>query len=416
MAAKRRAALAAARKAAGYTQEQLSAVLHVERSTVIRWEAGRHAPVPYLWPKLAHVLGISRAQLTALLADNDPIQPTPSPSSENRAVPLEDMKRRTLMSWGVAVTAAAGVGIGAGTTVGMTDVRRLQRAAARLHGLDQQHGGDTLWHAALAEARDGMHLLEYGSYTDTVGQHLLAATGQLQICAGWLALDAGQHEVARNCFGEALAMSRQANNAQVETRALANLAYQSNLLARPREALRYAAGAEHAAAGHGGTVWLTTLPQFRLAIGNALTGNAPDADRAVSNARRALERDNEAANEEWSAFLSPMEIDGIEATCAIELQRPGRAERLLEQAIAGYAAQFARNLAGLRVRLARARLDNGHVDGAAEAAHRALDDLTCEVASSRVLTELDAITQRLTAYPEVDGVEHFIGRYQAVRT
>ncbi len=45
MVTKRRVALATARKAAGYTQEQLASVLCVERSTVIRWEAGRHAPV-----------------------------------------------------------------------------------------------------------------------------------------------------------------------------------------------------------------------------------------------------------------------------------------------------------------------------------------------------------------------------------
>lgn len=414
MTPKRRTALVAARKAAGYTQEQLAAVLHVERSTVLRWEAGRHAPVPYLWPKLAHVLGISRDQLTALLADGNLTYPAAGPPPVVQAVASEDMRRRTLMKWGVAATAAASLSTHAGTAVGMADVKRLQRAAARLHSLDQQHGGDTLWRAALAEARDGMHLLEYGSYTDTVGQHLLTATGQLQICAGWLALDAGQHEVARSCFGEALAMGRQANNAQIETRALANLAYQSNILARPREAVRYAAGAEHAATGHGSTLWLATLPQFRLAIGNSVTGNARDADRALSKARRTLERDNEAADEEWSAFLSPMEIDGIEATCAIELQRPGRAERLLEQTIAGYATQFARNLAGWRVRLARARLDNGAVDGAAEAAHRALDDLTGEVASWRLSTELDVIAKRLIAYPRVDGAERFLVRYQAV--
>ena len=209
-------------------------------------------------------------------------------------------------------------------------------------------------------------------------------------------------------------MSRQANDAQIETRALANLAYQSNVLARPREALRYAAGAEHAATGHGSTVWLATLPQLRLAIGSALAGNARDADHALSNARRALDRDSEAASEEWSAFLSPMEINGIEATCAIELQRPSYAERLLEHTIAGYAAQFARNLAGWRVRLARARLDTGAVDGAAEAAHSALDDLTGEVASWRVWTELDAIAKRFIAYPEVEGVEQFLVRYRAV--
>lgn len=85
MVTKRRTALAT-RKAAGYTQESLAAVLHVERSTVIRWEAGRHAPVPYLWPKLARVLGISRDQLTALLADDDRTHPAARSPSKSQAV------------------------------------------------------------------------------------------------------------------------------------------------------------------------------------------------------------------------------------------------------------------------------------------------------------------------------------------
>jgi transcriptional regulator with XRE-family HTH domain/tetratricopeptide (TPR) repeat protein len=412
--AKRRTALAAAPKAAGYTQEGLAAVLHIERSTVIRWEAGRHAPVPYLWPKLARVLGISRDQLTALLTEGLTSPAACSPP-DNQAVALEDMRRRTVLKWGLAATATASLSTGAGTTVGMADVKRLQRAAARLHNLDQQHGGDSLWHSALAEAGTGMHLLEYGTYTSTVCQHLLSATGQLQICAGWLALDAGRHDLARSCFSEALAMSRQAADARIETRALANLAFQSNVLARPREAVRYAAGAEQAATGRGATTLLAVIPQLRLAIGSALAGKARDADRALSTARRVFERNADTATEEWSAFLSPMEIDGIEATCALELQRPGRAERLLENTIAGYATQLARNLAGWRVRLIRARLDMGAVDGAAEAAHRALDSLTGEVASWRVSTELDAVAQRLMAYPEVAGVERFLVRHQAVR-
>ena len=410
---KRRIALAAARKAAGYTQEGLAALLHVERSTVIRWEAGRHAPVPYLWPKLAQVLGISRDQLTALLA-GDLVSLTASSPPDSQAVALEDMRRRTVLKWGVATTAAASLSTSAGTAVGMADVKRLERAAARLHSLDQQHGGDSLWQSALAEADTGTQLLEHGTYTGAVGQHLLSATGQLRICAGWLALDAGQHDIAWSCFGEALAMSRQAADAQIETRALANLAYQSTVLARPREAVRYAAGAEQAATGGGSTILLTVIPQLRLAVGSALAGNARAADRALSTARLALERNTDNA-EEWSAFLSPMEIDGIEATCAIELQRPAYAERLLEHTIARYATQFARNLAGWRVRLARVRLDMGAIDGAAEAAHRALDDLTGEVASWRVSAELDAVATRFAAYPEVVEVERFLVRYQATQ-
>jgi transcriptional regulator with XRE-family HTH domain len=66
---RRRAALAGARKAAGHTQESLAAALHIDRSTVIRWEAGEHAPLPYLRPGLARLLGQSQAQLRALIEE-----------------------------------------------------------------------------------------------------------------------------------------------------------------------------------------------------------------------------------------------------------------------------------------------------------------------------------------------------------
>jgi len=72
-AARRRSGLAGARRAAGHTQESLAAILHIDRSTVIRWEAGEHAPQPYLRPRLARVLGRTPAQLGELI-DGD-IQP-----------------------------------------------------------------------------------------------------------------------------------------------------------------------------------------------------------------------------------------------------------------------------------------------------------------------------------------------------
>ena len=50
----------------------------------------------------------------------------------------------------------------------------------------------------------------------------------------------------------------------------------------------------------------------------------------------------------------------------------------------------------------------------AEAAHAALDDLSGEVASWYVGSELAAVAQRLAAYPEVEGVESFLTRYQIV--
>jgi len=63
----KRVRLARSRKTAGYTQEAFAEALGVDRSTVVRWEAGDHEPLPYLWPKMARLLAVSREELTELL-------------------------------------------------------------------------------------------------------------------------------------------------------------------------------------------------------------------------------------------------------------------------------------------------------------------------------------------------------------
>jgi transcriptional regulator with XRE-family HTH domain len=69
----KRAGLSYARKAVGLTQEQLAEMMHVDRSTVLHWEAGEHRPQPYLWPKLAKILEISRERLMEILIqENEP--------------------------------------------------------------------------------------------------------------------------------------------------------------------------------------------------------------------------------------------------------------------------------------------------------------------------------------------------------
>jgi hypothetical protein len=49
----------------------LAAALHLDRTTVVRWEAGRHTTLPYLWPKLATLLGVSKERRQELFADEE---------------------------------------------------------------------------------------------------------------------------------------------------------------------------------------------------------------------------------------------------------------------------------------------------------------------------------------------------------
>ena len=67
----RRQGLAQRRKAVGLTQESLAQRLGVERSTVVRWEAGDTEPLPSIRPHVAHALQVSLDQLAALLAEDE---------------------------------------------------------------------------------------------------------------------------------------------------------------------------------------------------------------------------------------------------------------------------------------------------------------------------------------------------------
>ncbi|WP_239138352.1 hypothetical protein [Actinoplanes regularis] len=326
------------------------------------------------------------------------------------------MRRRSLLALGVTATAIASTGpvnTPRSAKIGIADARELQDAAAWLYGLDYQHGGATLWRAAKAAAQDGHDMLENGLYGDVVEQQIIKATSRVEMCAGWLAFDAGRHDLARSCYTEALALARQVGDAEVEVHALSNLAFQSNVLGRPREAMRFIEGAVRADSAPHGQAFLSAIPHLRRSVALSLSNDKTGHEKAIGAARKVLDRDHDKPAEEWCSFLSAAELDGVEGTCLVELRQPKRAGILLERAIRGLDLNYARNRALYRVRLARARLDSKLADGAAEAAVAALDDLDNQVASWRVESELATVVTRLTEFPHEGSVRDFLDRYHA---
>lgn len=84
--ASRRERLAQRRKAVGYSQEALAAMLGVDRSTVVRWEAALTEPQPWLRLKLADALGVTVEDLRELLDD---VEAPSKPTSDRIAYVLE---------------------------------------------------------------------------------------------------------------------------------------------------------------------------------------------------------------------------------------------------------------------------------------------------------------------------------------
>ena len=76
MASKRRG-LSGRRRAVGLSQEALAEALQIDRSTIVRWEAGERDPQPWLRPRLAKALGVDLETLDQMLAAPSPADDGP---------------------------------------------------------------------------------------------------------------------------------------------------------------------------------------------------------------------------------------------------------------------------------------------------------------------------------------------------
>jgi transcriptional regulator with XRE-family HTH domain len=403
------------RNAAGHTLRSFATTVNVSYGQLSKLETGDRVPTAAVARTLDEALRADGA-LSALGAELRASR-VRTPRAGNHT---DSARRRSVLgaaaTLAVSVTGLAGVDFDPThpRRIDTTDIGRLQASLDRMWALDHAHGAAELWDLAVARAHSITLLLDVADYGTDTGAALLDLNGRAYMLAGWLADDAERLDIARTCYTEALAIARQADSDELACHALGNLAAIGVGLERPRQTLRHVAAAECALPA-GASVRQASVLRMRRGRAYAQTGDATEASRELTAARRMLDRDNGPVPERL-AYFTPAEIDANAAACAMSLHKPQQAVRLLETAIGDYSPRFGRNRALYLVRLAAARAACGHPDGAAESIASALDVLAAEVGSRHVRVELADVTQQLQPHRSIAAVAAVLDRAEQTIT
>ena len=271
------------------TQEMLAEQLGVDRTTIIRWEHGQAAPLPWQRPNLAMALKMSVEEVAGLLGDGDvgaaeslcipipvevlwpelhngqpPASPHLRPWAANRILKelsifvRSDMltRRETLNN---AVKALAGPALVApiaawidmppgrleprnhGThRIGVSDVEAIERSTRFFAATDAEMGGVLSREAAVGQLKYAVDLARNASYNQAVGNRLLAVIAELSGLVGWCCHDSGMPGPAQRYFTYGLQAARESTDPRARllvVSILADMAQQLRWLGRPEAAL-----------------------------------------------------------------------------------------------------------------------------------------------------------------------------------
>ena len=340
----KRQGLAARRKAAGFSQEQLAERLSIDRSTVARWESGETEPQPWIRPRLARVLQVSLDQLDRLLAAGR----QPGAGAEER------------------VSHAL-------THPGSTDLVTVAGLRSQVQHLDEQyvHVPSSSLLARAGQCLGQVRFLAAHATSSRIRRELHAVEAEAAILMGQLVWDASQrrdHASARMYLDQAIDAARQVRDPAAEGLALLRKAMIALYGERnPRDGLALAGQAAEATSRVSDV--LTGLAILHTAEARAMLGELAPCEQALAAADTRFGRVGEldTAIELYSAT----QFGRMAGSCYLFLQDTTRAQGLLEGAAAH--SDHSKPRAIVLGNLALALIRQGDLDEAAGRLHEAID-------------------------------------------
>jgi transcriptional regulator with XRE-family HTH domain len=390
------AALAIFRAVCGLSQQDVAEIMGWSQSAVSLIEKGKRDTLFDLRELLhfADMVEMPRAALAPVLAGEPDANLKGDGLEELGGGDEEDVDRRSF--GGLAAGAAAALVMpepAVPSRVTAAHIRYLRACADSLSRRDQTVGGAAILKQALRHWRRARRMLDESDYSETVGRDLLSTTGGLAVCAGWLAVDAGDLALARRMHSEALPLAGNSDDPVLTVRVLQNLSMLSSYVARTqsptpgaaRDALRFADQAAHAAR-HEPMRRLHALIALRRADALCLLGHKPGFQAAITDARRELDQ-GVGDDPAWIKFVDESEVLTHEARGLESLGDPATACELHRQSL-DEPGLSPRNRACGQAQLAAALAGEGDVVGAIDEGTNALSVLESGVASVRALNEL----------------------------
>jgi transcriptional regulator with XRE-family HTH domain len=420
------AAVAVFRAAAGLSQHELADITGWSQSSLSLFESG-HRETLYdvrALLRFADAVDMPREALLPVLIGHPgaalPDAWLAEMSVAAGSVPEEsglDVDRRGFGGLAAGVAAAIALpGITVPSRVTASHVRYLATFVESLGSREQMVGGGALLRQALRQWRRARRMLDESDYPETVGHDLLRATGNLAVCAGWLAFDGGNVTLARRMYSEALFLAGSADDPILSAHVLEKSSMLSSYTARlggtigpAREGLRLADQAADVAR-HDAMPRLRALVALRRANAASLLGDEPAFRSAIARSRRELDRGPSEGDPKWVQFVDEAEIVGHEARGRMNLGAPGAAA-VLHQASLDEPGLSPRNRACARAQLAAALAATGDVTGAVCEGTAVLPALEDGLTSARALNYLHPV--RVAA--ERTKAEEFCARFDAVK-
>ncbi|MGH3567184.1 MAG: helix-turn-helix domain-containing protein, partial [Pseudonocardia sp.] len=230
-----------ARRALGWTQQELAARSGYSQPTISRLERGRTRATrdTVILVDLAQTLDlpVSTFGLATVLG------------GEPRT--LDKVRRRDFINGAVTLTVAALLPQAITTAtgrIGATEVAQCWTSLHRLDELDNHEGGGGVYQLAAEMAVQLQNALRRTSYSPAVGRELEAVTATAMEHAGWTAYDAGWEEQARHWWLEACHLGELAGIRDARVTALGSMSLEAGRdPARSRETVALAEATRAAA-------------------------------------------------------------------------------------------------------------------------------------------------------------------------